>query len=106
MLATDLHGHLALVTGATGGIGKSTCRTLAALGCDVAVHYHRAAGTAEQLVAELKSMAVEAKAFQADLSNYDNVSPSAACVCECCLWSGVLLVHERMSCLSYVLSVV
>jgi len=99
MLTTDLHGHLALVTGATGGIGKSTCRTLAALGCDVAVHYHRAAGTAEQLVAELKSVKVEAKAFQADLNDYDDVSSPGSLYLRVFGFgfaryqTGVLLVH-------------
>ena len=44
MIVTDLRGRLALVTGATGGIGSATCRALALLGC-----------------------------FQADLSDYGNV---------------------------------
>ncbi|KAH0833625.1 hypothetical protein AYO21_10915 [Fonsecaea monophora] len=70
-LTTDLSSHLALVTGATGGIGKATCLALAHLNCSIAVHYHSASDTAESLVAQLKSMNVRASAFRADLSSYD-----------------------------------
>lgn len=68
MLTTDLSDHLALVTGATGGIGKATCLALAALGCSIAVHYNSAADTAEEVVKQLKSKGVKAKAFQANLA--------------------------------------
>jgi len=67
----DFKGHLALVTGATGGIGKSTSLALGRLGCSVAVHYNSAAVTANLLVMELESLGVQAAAFQADLSSYD-----------------------------------
>lgn len=71
VLVTDLKPHLALVTGATGGIGKATCLALAALGCNIAVHYNSATETAEGLVNDLTSKGVKAVAFQADLSMYD-----------------------------------
>lgn len=70
-LVTDLSGHLALVTGATGGIGYATCLVLARIGCSIAVHYNTASDTAKELVEKLKDMKVQAKAFQADLSSYD-----------------------------------
>jgi len=75
MLTTDLTGHLALVTGATGGIGKATCLALASLGCSIAVHYNTAADTAKELVQQIESAnkAGKAKAFQANLGNYDEV---------------------------------
>jgi 3-oxoacyl-[acyl-carrier protein] reductase len=73
MLTTDLSPHLALVTGATGGIGKATCLALAALGCSIAVHYHSAADDAAELVQQLEAKKVKAKAFQADLGKYDDV---------------------------------
>jgi 3-oxoacyl-[acyl-carrier protein] reductase len=74
MLTTDLKPHLALVTGATGGIGKATCRALAKLGCSIAVHYHSAGDAASELIRELKTdFRVEAVAFQADLTVYDQV---------------------------------
>ena len=69
----DFKGHLALITGATGGIGAATCRALASLGCNIAIHYHSAAKKAETLGEEVRAKGVKAECFQADLSNYDNV---------------------------------
>ena len=70
----ELAGQLALVTGATGGIGRATCKALAAEGCNVAIHYHNASKVAEDLISELESNhGVKAQAFQADLSSYDEV---------------------------------
>jgi 3-oxoacyl-[acyl-carrier protein] reductase len=66
ILTTDLSPHLALITGATGGIGKAAClalAALAALGCSIAVHYNSAADTAASLVDNLKAKGVRAEAF-------------------------------------------
>src|SRR5271170_1339669 len=73
MLTTDLSLHLALVTGATGGIGKATCLALAALGSSIAVHYNSAADDAAELVQQLETKGVKAKAFQADMGIYQDV---------------------------------
>ncbi|KAH7327089.1 3-oxoacyl-reductase [Rhexocercosporidium sp. MPI-PUGE-AT-0058] len=72
-LTTDLRPHLALVTGASGGIGRATCQALASLGCSIAVHYHSSEDKATALVKELKEKGVKAESFKADLSNYDEV---------------------------------
>ena len=69
----NFNKQLALVTGGSGGIGAATCRALVSLGCDIAVHYNSAAQKAESLVTELRGTGVRAEAFQADLSDYDNV---------------------------------
>jgi 3-oxoacyl-[acyl-carrier protein] reductase len=73
VLVTDLRPHLALVTGASGGIGKATCRALAALGCSVAAHYQSSSEAADALVNELRERGVKAEAFKADLTKYDEV---------------------------------
>jgi 3-oxoacyl-[acyl-carrier protein] reductase len=72
MLTTDLKPHLALITGATGGIGKATCQALASLGCSIAVHYNTSP-SAQDLVDSLRSKGVRAEAFQADLTKYSEV---------------------------------
>lgn len=67
--------HLALITGATGGIGKATCHVLARLGVSIAVHYHSAKDGAETLVEELRQKySVRAECFQADMGDFDAVS--------------------------------
>lgn len=64
--------RIALITGASGGIGRATCHALATPGTTIAVHYHSSADTANALVADLsKYPGVQAQAFQADLSTYD-----------------------------------
>ncbi|KAI4159717.1 MAG: hypothetical protein LQ342_006332 [Letrouitia transgressa] len=73
MLTTDLKGHLALITGATGGIGSATCRALAPLGCSIAIHYNSATGIAQSLAEELRNQGVQAEVFQADLREYAGV---------------------------------
>ncbi|KAL0258153.1 hypothetical protein SLS55_007325 [Diplodia seriata] len=73
VLTTDLGSHLALVTGASGGIGKATCLALAELGCSIAAHYYSNSDAANALVDQLKAKGVKAQAFQADLSSYDEV---------------------------------
>ncbi|PKS05485.1 hypothetical protein jhhlp_008863 [Lomentospora prolificans] len=47
-------GRLALVTGASGGIGSSCARALAAEGCDVVLHYSSSPDKAEALANELR----------------------------------------------------
>ncbi|CZR56198.1 related to 3-ketoacyl-acyl carrier protein reductase [Phialocephala subalpina] len=73
VLVTDLKPHLALVTGASGGIGRATCLALANLGCSIAVHYHSSKDKADSLIEELKKKGVRAEAFKADLTKYEEV---------------------------------
>ena len=61
----DLSGLKILVTGASGGIGKTIARCLAVSGATVAVHYNHNAESANALVDELGH---GAQSFQADLS--------------------------------------
>lgn len=61
----DLTGRIALVTGATGELGRVITRTLAGCGARVAIHYHQAADRAATLQQELPGCL----AFQADITN-------------------------------------
>lgn len=61
----------ALVTGATGGIGKAICRRLAAAGHHVVVHTHRQPDKAVELVAAITQSGGSANAAQFDVTDND-----------------------------------
>ena len=64
----DLKDTVALVTGASGGIGQATAVELAGCGADLAVHYHRNAEGAAETVRRVEALGRRAQAFQADVS--------------------------------------
>jgi len=64
----DLSAHVALVTGASRGIGAAIARTLAESGAAVAVNYRERAADAEAIVARIKSNGGRAIAVAADVS--------------------------------------
>ena len=72
-LAIDLTGHIALVTGATGELGRTMARTLARCGADVALNYHRNQDRARALQAEIAAMGVRCAIVQADVTNKEDV---------------------------------
>jgi len=74
MIAIDLSGKVALVTGATGQLGRAMVRTLAQAGADIVIHYHENAGKAESLVAELNQLERKVLAVQADVTERDSVN--------------------------------
>lgn len=63
-----LAGRVALVTGASRGIGRAIALRLAAGGAAVVVHYAAAGAAAEAVVAEIRDAGGRAFAFQADLA--------------------------------------
>jgi 3-oxoacyl-[acyl-carrier protein] reductase len=67
--SSDLAGRVALVTGASRGIGAETARTLGARGASVVVHYSQSAKAADQVVRSITSSGGRAFALQADLSD-------------------------------------
>lgn len=73
MLPIDLAGRTALVTGATGQLGRVMVRTLARAGADIIVHYHRNANQAEKLVEEIRTLDRKAISVEADVTEKASV---------------------------------
>ncbi len=64
----ELQGKVALITGGGTGLGREISLQLAREGMKIAISYSRSQEEAQETVAELLEMGVEAKAFQADVS--------------------------------------
>lgn len=71
MSKLSLDGKVALVTGASRGIGASIARALSRNGADVAVNYHHDRSAAERICAELSAAGAQTTAFQANVARRD-----------------------------------
>ncbi|HUB51595.1 MAG TPA: glucose 1-dehydrogenase [Terracidiphilus sp.] len=78
----NLEGKVALVTGASKGIGAAIARELGSRGAAVAVNYSGSRDAAEKLVAEIVNTGGKAIAVQADLSDPDQIAPLVKTVAE------------------------
>jgi 3-oxoacyl-[acyl-carrier protein] reductase len=70
----NLKGHIALVTGASRGIGAAIALALAGAGAAVAVNYRERAGGADAVVAKINAMGGRATAVAADVSKSADVA--------------------------------
>ncbi|MDQ3856485.1 MAG: 3-oxoacyl-[acyl-carrier-protein] reductase [Chloroflexota bacterium] len=67
----ELEGKVALVTGASRGIGRACALRLASLGARVVVNYNRSAEAANQVVAEVSSAGGDAIAIEGDVATLE-----------------------------------
>jgi 3-oxoacyl-[acyl-carrier protein] reductase len=73
-MANLLTGQVALVTGASRGIGRAIADTLAAHGATVWINYNRSQGAAESLAAKIKEQGGNALTVRADVTRDDDVA--------------------------------
>lgn len=68
-----LNNKVAVVTGASRGIGKAIALTLAGYGASVVVNYNGSKDKAEEVVNEIKANGGNAISYQADISDFEAV---------------------------------
>ncbi|MEJ0028372.1 MAG: SDR family oxidoreductase [Rhizomicrobium sp.] len=77
-MTKTLSGKIALVTGASRGIGRATALTLAEAGANVLVHYGKSAAEANAVVKDIRDGGGQAQALGADLVAPDGPHKLAA----------------------------
>jgi 3-oxoacyl-[acyl-carrier protein] reductase len=80
----SLRGKVAIVTGASRGIGRAIALELATHGADIIVNYASSSRAAEALVEEITSAGGQALALQADVSQAEQVDALFNSVMEKC----------------------
>lgn len=73
-MSKTLQDKIAVVTGASRGIGKAIALELAARGASVVVNYQKSATAAEELAQEITALGVQALAVQADVSQEEDAN--------------------------------
>ncbi len=66
----SLEGKIAVVTGASRGIGRAIAQELARRGAAVVVNYNHAADKAQEVVAAIRNAGGQAEAFQANVAEF------------------------------------
>src|SRR5215471_10248028 len=80
MTQTSLNGRVALVTGASRGIGKGIALALAAAGCDVAVNYVSRESDARGVADEVRALGRRAVVVRGDVAKSADVAALIAAV--------------------------
>ncbi|GIW01536.1 3-oxoacyl-ACP reductase family protein [Roseiflexus sp.] len=69
MISNEFQNQVALITGASRGIGRAIALAIAARGGRVLINYQRNATAAQEVVAAIEAMGGEALAFAADIAD-------------------------------------
>lgn len=78
MQGVDLSGKVAMITGASLGIGRAVAIAMGRAGAKVIVNYRSHQGQADEVVAAIRETGSDAMAFQADVADFDAVQKMVA----------------------------
>lgn len=73
MISIDLSNKTALITGATGQLGRVMAKTLAKAGADIILHYHKNEEKANALAEEIRALDVRCFTVSCDVGELDSV---------------------------------
>lgn len=73
-MQSSFNGKVALVTGASLGIGRATALALGKAGARVCVNYRSSSSQAQEVVSEIEALGGQAFAHKADVSDHDAVA--------------------------------
>ncbi len=73
MSAARLEGKVAIITGASRGIGKGIALELAARGASITVNYNNSASAVKAVVEEIEKLGSRAVAIKADVSSFPDI---------------------------------
>lgn len=74
MVGINLRGQVALVTGASRGLGRAAALALAEAGADVCLSYHQHRDAGEQVATECRQKGVQAMAIKADMAAPEEIA--------------------------------
>ena len=86
-ISLNLKGRRALITGASGELGRTMALTLAKCGADVVIHYHRNLTKAKELEQQIQTLGRKAVCIQADTTREKDVQRMHDEITN--LWGGI-----------------
>lgn len=93
MTIKDLTGKVALITGASRGIGAAVAQLLAERGADIVINYRSKGSRAEEVAANISAIGSRAILAQADITNENDVSEMFATVAAKCGKLDLLILN-------------
>ena len=69
----ELEGRVALITGASRGIGQGIAKSMAEAGANIVVNYQRNKAGAEETASDVEALGAKALVYQANVKNLDEV---------------------------------
>lgn len=73
MLKIDLTGKVAVITGATGQLGRVMADVLSDCGADIALHYHSNSEKAKELAEKIRNKNRKCEIFPADITKFSDI---------------------------------